>query len=142
MNGKSKALLVALTLLIWWGGSSMPGVRTETPFASDILSKVLATPITLANESSPSAKNDRPIVSVKPAVNFPRQGKYQVGSALNVSFPGLNRKSDSDNVLAAAAGAASFYSSIETDRFSFSLADHRRPFAQRYAYLQNCAFLI
>jgi hypothetical protein len=142
ISGKSKALLPALILILWWLSACAPGFRTKASFASGVLSDTWIAPIISADEFSPHPKHDRQIVSVKPAVKFPRPAKYQIDSALYVLFLGLNRKSDSDNISASATGFICLSFAKEPDRITLSPADLWRPFAQRCAYLQNCAFLI
>src|SRR5262245_33263280 len=139
---KSNHLLVALTLVFWWGSYSFPRYRTEILLASGRSQIERDAAIVFMGERPPVTNDGRRIVPVKPKDKFPRPIKSQVCGALNVFLLSLCRKPRTNDVLTSVAIIAWLNPFRSSNRPLAPLVDQRRSFHRLYAYLRHCAFLI
>jgi hypothetical protein len=141
-SGKSNRLLVALTLVFWWGGYSLPRYKTEVSVASSGLRIVEDAAFVSTGEHRPITNDGRRIVPVKPTGKFPRPTKSQVCGALNVFFLSLSRKPRPDDVPAPVT-IIGWLSPVKDRGWPPPAQVDRQPSChQPYAYLHHCAFLI
>jgi hypothetical protein len=141
-SGKSNHLLVALTLVFWWGGYSLPRYNKEVSIASGGLRIAEDAAYVSAGERRPVTNDGRRIVLAKPTDEFPRPTESQVCGALNGFYLSLSRKPRPDDVPSPLTTIAWLYPVKDSDWSPSQPVDRRPPFHRPDAYLRNCALLI
>ena len=139
---KSNHLLVALTLMFWWGGYSLPRFKTEVSLASGDLRIAEDAAFVSAGERRPVTEDGRRIVPVKPTDKFPRPTKSQACGELKVFFLSLSRKPRPDHVPAPVTTIAWLSPIKDSDWPPPPSVDRRLPFHRLDAYLRHCPLLI
>ena len=139
---KSNRLVVALTLMFWWGGYSLPHYKTEVSLASGSLRIAKGAAFVSAGERHLVTNGGRRIVLAKPAEKFPRPTKSQACSTLNIFFLSLGRKPRPDDIPAPVTTIAWISPVKDSDWPPPPSLDRRLPFHRLDAYLHNCALLI
>ena len=139
---KSNRLVVALTLMFWWGGYSLPHYKTEASLASGSLQIARGAAFVSAGERHPVTYDGRRVVPIKPTDKFPRPTKSQVCGALNVFFLSLSRKPRPDDVPDPVTIVGWFSSVKDSGWPTPALVDRRLFFYRLAPYLRHCALLI
>lgn len=139
---KSNHLLVALTLVFWWGGYPLPHYKAEVSLASGGLRIARDAAHVSAGERRPLTNDGRRIVLAKPTDKFPRPTKSQVCGALDVFFLSLSRKPRPDDVPAPGTTIAWLSLVKDSDWPPPAPVDRRLPFHRLDAYLHHCSLLI
>jgi hypothetical protein len=139
---KSSQLVVALTLVFWWGGYSLPRYKAEVSLASGGLRIARDAARVSAGERRPVINDGHRIVLAKPTNKFPRPTKSQVCGALDVFFLSLSRKPRPDYVPASVTAIAWLSPVKDSDWPPPAPVDWRLPFHRPDAYLRHCALLI
>jgi hypothetical protein len=138
---KSNHLLVALTLMFWWGGYSLPRFETEVSLASGDLRIAEDAAFVFAGERRP-VTNGRRIVPVKPTDKFPQPTKSQVCGELKGFILSVSRKPRPDDVPAPVTTIGWRSPLKDSDWPPPASADRRLSFHRLDAYLHHCALLI
>jgi hypothetical protein len=139
---KSNHLVVALIVVFWWGGYSLPHNKTEVSLDSGDLRIARDAAHVSAGERRPVTNDGHRIVLAKPTDKFPRPAKSQVCGALDVFFLSLSRKPRPDDVPAPVSIIAWLSPVKDSDWPPPAPADRRLPFHHPDAYLRHCALLI
>jgi len=139
---KSNHLVVALTLVFWWGGYTLPRFKTEVSLASGDLRIAEDAAFVSAGERRQVTEDGLRIVLAKPADKFPRPTKSQARGALNVFFLSLGRKPRPDDVPAPLITIAWRSPIKDSDWPPPPSVDRQLPFHLLDAYLRHCALLI
>ena len=141
-SSKSNHLVVALTLMFWWGGYSLPHYKTEVSPTSGSLQIARDAAHVSAGERRLVNNGGRCVVPAKPADKFPRPTKSHACGALKVFYLSLSRKPRPDDVPAPLTTIAWLSPVKDSDWLPPPSVDRRLPFHRSEAYLRHCALLI